>query len=168
MQRGVYKRGMSIEERFWIKVSKSIDSECWLWTSNTNWRGYGQFRLKGKRTVAAHRFAYELMVGPIPSGLNLDHICHNTACVNPKHLRICTQAENVRNQVLNKRNLSGFKGVSKMGTEDRWSAKIRVNGVTTNLGTFTTPNAAHIAYRNAARTLHGEFANFGDKYMEHK
>ena len=70
-------------ERFWTKVNKS--GECWLWTAGLYHDGYGKF-WDGKRHCRAHRFAYELLVAPIPDGLQLDHLCRVRHCVNPAHL----------------------------------------------------------------------------------
>lgn len=81
---------LSLEERFWAKVNKTDD--CWLWTATTA-HGYGNFRFDGKM-VRAHRFAYTLLVGPIPAGLEIDHLCRIRACVNPFHLEPVTHREN--------------------------------------------------------------------------
>lgn len=83
---------VSFADRFWTKVAKSEDG-CWLWTASIKETGYGQFRLDG-RAQYAHRIAYELCVGPIPDGLQLDHLCRVRHCVNPDHLEPVTQAEN--------------------------------------------------------------------------
>lgn len=83
---------LTLEERFWGQVDKT--STCWLWTG---WKafGYGSFR-HAERGYFAHRLAYELVVGPIPEGLELDHLCRVRACVNPDHLEPVSHRENVR------------------------------------------------------------------------
>jgi hypothetical protein len=91
---------MSAETRFWAKVQRGTDDECWLWTGGTA-HGYGRFRPDPRRSsrrpaVAAHRFAYELLIGPIPEGLTLDHLCEVRNCVNPAHLRPATNGDNAR------------------------------------------------------------------------
>ena len=79
-------------ERF---VSPEPMSGCWLWMANQHPRGYGLFWLNG-RMGWAHRAAYELHVGPIPKGAELDHKCRVHECVNPRHLEPVTHAENMR------------------------------------------------------------------------
>lgn len=66
---------------------------CWLWTGCINDKGYGSVRL-GRRSIGAHRLGYQLLVGPIPSGLDLDHLCRVTRCVRPGHLEPVTRSEN--------------------------------------------------------------------------
>lgn len=70
-------------------------SGCWEWKLSLNWGGYGSFRSGAHRT-GAHRAAYELLVGPIPPGLDIDHLCRNRKCVNPAHLEPVTRSENLR------------------------------------------------------------------------
>jgi hypothetical protein len=86
-----------LAERFWTKVAKAGPDECWMWTGAKTPNGYGQINLggrKGKRR-AAHRVAYELCVGPIPDGHDLDHHCENKGCVNPAHLEPVTRQDNM-------------------------------------------------------------------------
>jgi hypothetical protein len=88
-------------ERFWAKVDIGASDKCWPWLASTTPQGYGQCRFGKMRSV--HRVAYELAVGPIPAGLQVDHTCHNTdlscaggdaclhrRCCNPAHLEATT------------------------------------------------------------------------------
>src|ERR1035437_6508103 len=81
------------EERFWFYVNKDGPGGCWLWTASTAC-GYGQIKV-GKKVVRVHRFAYQLLVGDIPDGLQLDHLCRVLICCNPAHLEPVTNRENV-------------------------------------------------------------------------
>lgn len=72
------------ETRFWENVDKTADG-CWLWLGGKNHNGYGAMFFAG-RTIGAHRFAYQLLVGPVPHGFHLHHECQVRACVNPAHL----------------------------------------------------------------------------------
>lgn len=88
------RTGVSTEDRFWEKVDAT--GGCWNWTAGTDSSGYGTFNA-GKEwgTVSAHRFAWQILVGPIPDGLELDHRCFNTRCVDPDHLEPVTHQQNV-------------------------------------------------------------------------
>jgi len=82
-------------DRVWEKVDP--DGDCWLWTAAHNHLGYGQiWDSDAWRVVMAHRAVYELLVGPIPVGLELDHLCRVHGCVNPDHLDPVTHRENIR------------------------------------------------------------------------
>ena len=83
---------MQVADRFWGKVEKS--PECWEWSAYRYPNGYGMFTLLDRK-VQAHRFAYELEVAPIAAGEVIDHVCRNRACVNPAHLRVCSQRDNL-------------------------------------------------------------------------
>lgn len=87
----------SPEVRFWRFVHPEPLSGCWLWSGAISNEGYGRFRfgVRGSKQGMAHRFAYELLVGPIPQGLQLDHLCRTPACVNPAHLEPVTGRENL-------------------------------------------------------------------------
>lgn len=79
---------------FWSRVDMSAGLfGCWEWTGGKSDTGYGAFELDG--AVNAHRFAYISRVGPIPAGLELDHLCRNRACVNPAHLEAVPHRVNV-------------------------------------------------------------------------
>ena len=89
-------------ERFWRKVDKSGD--CWQWLSGVDRSSYGRFRL-GRSMRLAHRVAYVSMVGPIPEGLVIDHLCRNRSCVNPAHMEPVTRGENaLRGETIAARN----------------------------------------------------------------
>jgi hypothetical protein len=85
--------------RFWAKVDKGPGLfDCWLWTGGQNGAGYGQFHMDGgdgRRQRYAHRLAYEWLVGPIPDGMTLDHLCRTPRCVRPDHLEVVTMGVNV-------------------------------------------------------------------------
>ena len=89
-----------LEARYWAKVEFGDWLDCWVWTAATTNHGYGNFYVGGGRANAtnkkAHVVAYELLVGPVPPGLELDHLCRNPPCVNPAHLEAVTHAENMR------------------------------------------------------------------------
>jgi hypothetical protein len=78
-------------ERFIEKVDKT--ENCWNWTASKKKKGYGQFD-----ETLAHRWSYEYYKGSIPDGLQIDHLCKNTSCVNPDHLEAVTLKENLRRQ----------------------------------------------------------------------
>lgn len=82
----------SVLDRFWERVDKT--ESCWLWTGALH-KGYGRIQNAGV-DHQAHRFSYELHVGPIPDGLVLDHLCRVRHCVNPAHLEPVANGENVR------------------------------------------------------------------------
>jgi hypothetical protein len=90
---------------YWSNVDQRGPDECWLWTGRLDEHGYGRV---GKRSIPAHRIAYEECVGPIPDGLHTDHLCHthdvscpggasclHRRCVNPRHIEPVTRKENI-------------------------------------------------------------------------
>jgi hypothetical protein len=84
----------ALAEPFWPKVDTTAGAlECWPWLGTMKGNGYGMLVVRRVKHLA-HRFAYELLVGPIPAGLQLDHLCRNRRCVNPAHLEPVTAREN--------------------------------------------------------------------------
>lgn len=82
---------LAVQARFWSRVSRSGDG-CWLWNGYVRPNGYGAFtfgswRRGVNRTLYAHRLSYELLIGPIPPGLELDHLCRTRRCVRPDDVR---------------------------------------------------------------------------------
>lgn len=99
-------------QRFWTKVDRS--QSCWLWTGELNNQGYGRFNLwveDGRERVLAHRLAYMLLTGEDIDGRVIRHDCDTPRCCNPFHLRIGTQADNLRDAV--ERNRANLAGLAK-------------------------------------------------------
>lgn len=78
-----------------IRERSTVDAAgCWVWQRKRDRDGYGHIKIYGQNKLA-HRASYEAFIGPIPAGLTLDHLCKNTACVNPDHLEPVTNRENI-------------------------------------------------------------------------
>ena len=80
--------------RFWTKVQPQSNG-CWEWTAAKDGKGYGAFNIGGKMRLA-HRVAYDTLIGPMPKGLESDHLCRNISCVYPAHIEPVTRSENLR------------------------------------------------------------------------
>lgn len=116
---------VAAEERFDSFVPRLPRSRCWPWLGYVRPNGYGRFMVAAGKPVYAHRFAWERIHGKIPKPLVIDHLCRNRACVNPAHLEVVTQRENLLRSPLTtssrnaarKRCNSGhkFDGVSTEG-----------------------------------------------------
>lgn len=89
------RHGASLEERLADGIEWS-GGGCLVWGKARNGSGYGLVTLPGGGQMVAHRAMYEVAIGPVPDGLELDHLCRNKSCVNPSHLEPVTRAENVR------------------------------------------------------------------------
>lgn len=110
----VSPRALPDRERFMCYVE--VVGECWEWVGTRSRKGYGRFSVNAKR-VAAHRFAYEEFVGHIPDGLEIDHLCRNRSCVNPKHLEPVTHKENVLRSPVNPIAIAASKTTCAEGHE---------------------------------------------------
>lgn len=146
---GVDAVNLTAEQRFWAKVEKT--DECWLWTAGT-WRSrggdvYGQF-WDGSAKIVASRFSYQLVNGPVPQGMQVDHRCHNTLCVRPAHLRLASNKSNHENpSKVRSDNTSGITGVNWRADKGKWCAQVTHHGRGFHVGYFDTIDDAAEAVR---------------------
>lgn len=143
------------QARFWAKVHKT--DGCWNWIGHRKPDGYGRYRIptgKGSNGKAhyVHRLSYEMTTGPVPEGMQVDHLCHNTSCVRPSHLRLTTPKQNQENRTAaNSGNISGVRGVTRNG--NKWVARVRHEGKNHYAGAYPTISEAETAVIALRRTL---------------
>lgn len=146
------KAGLSNEERFWLKVDKT--ETCWTWNASIMGTGYGCLRVDNRTTIA-HRFSYELAYGPIPDGMQVDHICHVRSCVNPDHLRLVNHKQNGENrQGAASNSKSGIRGVCWDKQRNKWKATVGHNGDRIRIGFYSTIEEAEAAVIAKRLELH--------------
>lgn len=98
-----------------LRRAEQLDNGCWQYHGAIRYDGYGQITIGSRigedrrRGTVAHRVVYEALVGPIPAGLAIDHLCRNRACVNPSHMEAVTAKENVRRSLPFRTGYSGHK-----------------------------------------------------------
>lgn len=92
--------------RFWSKIQKGTPKPCWLWQAGLFTDGYGAFQLQGK-TYRAHRIAYKLRYGTIPTNHCVMHRCDNPLCCNPNHLTTGTSEQNTADRYQKGRSAKG-------------------------------------------------------------
>ncbi len=109
-----------IEKRLFGRVVWT-DRDCWEWAGCQNGTGYGVIGWQGRQDLT-HRVSYQLLVGPIPAGLHIDHLCRNRLCINPSHLEPVTCAENIA------RGLGAKRTVCPRGHVGHYVTKTRKKG----------------------------------------
>lgn len=135
------------------------EGDCLVWTGARNSRGYGKLRTGGG-VAMAHRYAWERGGKTIPEGMFLDHICWNKACVKIEHLRLASNAENIRYRPgVQSNNTSGYRGVSR--SKDKWVAHVKKDGETHRIHGFLTREDAAEAAEKLRAELFGDFAGRG-------
>lgn len=140
------------EERFWAKVQRG--DGCWHWMAYKQQSGYGHFITSDGRKNMAHRLAYEFTKGAIPEGQQIDHMCHNPACVNPDHLRPVTHKQNTENLLgAQSRNLYGFRGVGLNKRTNKYRARVQHHGREYYAGEHATPEEAAEAAKQVRLSL---------------
>jgi len=136
----------TLAERFWPKVEKT--ETCWNWTGSKNPSGYGNIAPSpgSGGSKLSHRISYEMANGPIAPGMDIDHICHNTSCVNPAHLRSATRKENMENRPGPTRSsTSGVLGVTWDKASKSWQAQTMHHGKNFFVGHYSTIAEAEAA-----------------------
>lgn len=129
-----------LSANFWDNTEKASDCECILWIRGTQGSGYGSFPEASRKFSLAHRRAYEINNAPIPDHLFVLHSCDNPRCVNPKHLRLGTHLDNVKDMISKSRNpYFGQKG------EKHPKAKLNRNQVDEILSKYQLGNTTQKA-----------------------
>lgn len=133
----VQYHGLSESKRFLMRVNAGRRSECWEWTGSRKWSGplgekwHGQWRNSAGGIELAHRAAWRLMIGSIPEGMFVLHKCDNPICVNPAHMFLGTQKDNL------KRHVGKRKGEPrKVARREAWKCKTHRAKGEGNSGTF--------------------------------
>jgi HNH endonuclease len=150
------RQGRPLEERLWSRVDKTGPlpwrpelGPCWLWTG-AKIHGYGTIRRGGQNggpMVGTHRIAYELTHGPIPKGLQIDHLCRVPSCIRPSHLEAVTPREN------------GRRGVSSnvQITRPLWQTHCNRNHKFTPENTYVNPSSGSRVCRNCLRAAQAKW-----------
>ena len=131
------------------------EGDCIVWDGHVNQHGYGRINVGGNRRRVVHHLAWEQAHGPVPDGMEVDHVCFNRACINVRHLRVVTRSDNARhrkgaqpNSKSGVRNVHAYKG-------GRWYVRLKVAGKHRNFGVYDTIEEAAEVAAQARREVFG-------------
>lgn len=123
-----------------LRERSEQQGECLVWTGSKNQKGYGRLANRG-RLESAHRVAYELSTGPIPAGMEVDHICFNRACVEPSHLRLADRSSNTQyRRGAQPNSKSGIRNVHEKN--GKWFVRLKVKQKNRIWGPFDSVDEA--------------------------
>jgi len=145
---------LSVAERLYRKTVRNEDG-CLVWTGWTL-RGYGMMNVGGRkgRNCYTHRIAWEMVNGPIPDGMVVDHLCHNHGCLEVTHLRLATFSENQQNRKgAQSDSRTGVRGVT-ITREGHFRTHVKHKGVQYSAGTFRRIEDADAAVTALRERLH--------------
>lgn len=149
----------TLEQRFWPKVQVT-SAGCWEWQGSKDKLGYPRFADDSNTVRMAYRVWWEHNYGPVPEGLELDHICHNHSCVNLDHLRLATSRQNTEYRSgPTAKSTTGERGVYLNKRHGNYVAKVHSRGKVHHVGTYETVDDAAKAVR-AARARLFDFPEF--------
>ena len=140
-----------------------VDDEDFEYLNQWKWFYDGLYasRMIGRSRIRMHRVIMKTV-----EGMETDHINHNSLDNRKENLRICTHAENLRNQNIQTKSRSGFKGVRFHTLHKKWIAQIKINQKVKYLGLFSTSEKAALAYDQAAKKYFREFAHLNFPEIE--
>jgi hypothetical protein len=144
---------MAISQRLWRRVDKS--QSCWLWTGSLNQDGYGRISLgaRGSGVTSTHRLSWELHYGAVPIGKNVCHSCDVRNCVNPAHLFLASQAENVADMYSKGRN-NNVGPLPQRARSARLSPEV-VASIRRSSSSVATAKRFGISYRHLRQIMTG-------------
>lgn len=129
---------------------------CFLWLGPDSGTGYGKISVNGK-ILSTHRYAWEKVNGPIPEGMQVDHVCHNRGCLNINHLRLATIQQNQFNRSgAQKNSKTGVRNVYKV--LDKWRVVITHDGTKHNFGLYSSIKDAQKVAEQKRAELFGSYA----------
>lgn len=147
-------------EAFAVRVERDAATGCLVWTGAKTPAGYGLMTRGGGGMVGAHRYAWERENGPIPTGAQIDHICHRRDCVEASHLRLADAPQNGWNRSgANRNSATGLRNVHR--EKKRFRVYAHRDGVRHDRGLFDSINEAAVAAENLRREIFGPYAGRG-------